>query len=115
MDRQRILDNLCLACTAPVLDADAVTTCVRAILDFLVVSENNTNTNCVAVNDFIQIQLLCDPRIEVKIGQLPPWLHQIIQDMGSCLHDAHSHRSIAEAFESTPEQLIRRLRARGTQ
>jgi hypothetical protein len=43
-------------------------------------------------------------------GHLPEDYQLILDDIGGQLHDAIEHPQIAENFESTPEQLLERLR-----
>lgn len=96
-------------------DARLVAQAVRRILEFLNVEKHDTDENCRLVDEFIGLHLLDDSGVKERLRALPGDLALIIQDMGTCLHDAHKARAVAENFESTPQQLLRRLRAAATE
>lgn len=71
-------------------------------------NENNTDENCRKVDIYFSTQ--------VELGEkakkmLPEVVQGIIFDLGSSLHDTHSSPDIANNFESTPEQLLERVRS----
>lgn len=91
------------------LNIGVVASRVSAVLDFLNQPCNNTGENCEAINWFILLRILDDAAASRGLARLPRALRGIIEDMGMCLHDAHSAPEIAIAFESLPEQLLARI------
>jgi len=83
---------------------------VRSILEYLSGSENGRDQNCVLVDEFVCLRILEDPAVARGMEQLPAELVRIIEDMGTCLHDACKAPAVARNFRSTPEQLLQRLR-----
>ena len=91
-------------CGSAPRDTTQVVKCCKKILDYLCIPGNNTNKNCRYVDYFV-----CIDMESVDFSYLPIKLQEIIQDMGSALHDTHTFPDIAKNFESTPEQLLSRL------
>ena len=108
---RQLLDALEVSLAANEPDGRAVASHVRSILEFLNVPENDTDENCRSVDQFIGLRVLENARLERQLAKLPGGLLAIIEDMGTCLHDAHTARPIAQNFGSTPEQLLSRLGA----
>ena len=75
------------------------------LLEWLCEPQNNTDENCIVVDNSIGLAL---PRIhQLRISQD---LKLIFDDIGSILHDTHRSPDVATNFESTPSQLLARLR-----
>ena len=83
----------------------AIVDATRELLLFLTTLEGRTDANCKAVDFFI---CFCDWRNGYP--DLPDWLGDIMGDMAGALHDTVSAPAIASNFESTPEQLLERLK-----
>ena len=77
------------------------------LVEFLASPSGRTNANCVAVDSVFTYQLGDHPALE----DVPDDLGEIMFDLGGALHDTFSAPHVAENFDSTPEQLLRRLRA----
>jgi hypothetical protein len=88
----------------------AVARAVQGILEFLCSPSNDNDENCASAGHFILLDLLEDPEIKAAVSELPDELGLIIEDMGSFLDDVHTAPDIARNFESTPQQLLERLR-----
>jgi hypothetical protein len=84
-----------------------VSAALRSVLSFLSSPEGRTNANCWAVDLFFLVgqDWTCD------WDHLDEELQDMIADMAGALHDSVDAPNIAENFESTPEQLVRRLDA----
>ena len=108
---QTLLEQLEAALRVEGPDVSNVTSRVRDVLNYLNTPENNTHENCVAVDQFVLVRLACDDTVRKLLSHMPESLQQIVQDMGSCLHDTHAEPYIARNFQSTPEQLLKRLNA----
>jgi hypothetical protein len=106
-----LLNELAASLHQPNVDATVVVSHLKAVLEFLVEPENDTDDNCRAVNTFVLLGLLEDDRVKQNLSRLPRFLVRIIEDMGMCLHDTHTAPSVAREFESTPQQLLARLTA----
>ena len=77
-----------------------------ALTSFLSQPEHRTDENCKAVNLFFSINNHWDARWD----GLPEEYQSILDDISGCLHDTVSAPKIAENFESTPEQLLERVK-----
>ena len=77
------------------------------LLVYLASPMGRTNSNCWAANNFF---LLCEGW-ETDWDHLPNSFGDILGDMAKALHDTVEAPEIARNFESTPEQLLERLRA----
>ena len=78
---------------------------VERVLEFLTSPEGRTDANCTAVDYFLCLG-------EFDCPELPNPVGDVVADMGGALHDTVSSPNIAANFESTPEQLLARLRSR---
>ena len=79
------------------------------LLEYLSSSSGRTDENCNAINSFFMFDDLWGDR------NLPDHFHDIFADMSSALHDTVSAPEIAENFDSTPEQLLKRAKELNTQ
>jgi len=77
-----------------------------ALLTFLNTKEGRTNDNCRAVDLFFCLQDDWD----LGYKDLPEPFSEIIIDMGGALHDTINTPDIAKMLDSTPEQLLDRVR-----
>lgn len=68
-----------------------------------------TDENCKAINSFFMFDDLWVDR------NLPDHFHEIFVDVSGALHDTVSSPEIAEDFDSTPEQLLKRAKEMNTQ
>ena len=75
------------------------------LLSFLCSPEGRTDVNCTATDRFFM-----SDNWEVYWEYLSDNITDILGDMAGALHDSVSHPEIAENFESTPEQLLKRLK-----
>jgi hypothetical protein len=75
------------------------------LLYYLTTPSGRTSANCVATDLFF-----CLADWGVDWESFPDVLTDLIGDMGGALHDTVSHPEIARNFESTPEQLLERVR-----
>jgi len=79
------------------------------LLGYLSSPNGRTDENCNAINSFFMFDDLWVDR------NLPDHFHDIFADMSSALHDTVSAPEIAENFDSTPEQLLKRAKELDTQ
>jgi hypothetical protein len=105
----QLIPSVCEAIDARPADILAVKKTLDALLAFLASPAGRTDANCVAVDDFFLLP--------ENYGWDPIWDHlpgpliEILADIGGALHDSITVPEIAESFESTPEQLLKRLRS----
>ncbi len=81
---------------------------LEALLAFLASPSGRTDANCQAVDTFF-----CVPDVHGwngEWGHLPQAFREILADIGGMLHDTVSAPEIARNFDSTPEQLLDRVR-----
>ena len=88
-------------------DFSAVKNALERLLTFLQSSRGRTNANCWATDLFFGVQDGWDRNWD----HLPDTFGDILSDMGGALHDSVSTPTIAADVESTPEQLLARVRA----
>jgi hypothetical protein len=88
------------------LDETATKQALMRLIEYLASSEGRTNANCVAVDTFFMLEL---DRVFLE-DKLPDDILGIVSDLGGALHDTFESPHIAENFESTPEQLLGRIR-----
>lgn len=81
---------------------------LEALLLFLA-DEGRTDANCTVTDYFFSAA----ERQPGAWAHLPADLQSVLSGIGGCLHDTVHAPEIAENFESTPEQLLARLRAVG--
>jgi hypothetical protein len=79
---------------------------IETLLLWLNKSENNTDSNCHKVDYFVAYEIVSESGYE----KIPEDIRDILFDMGATLHDTHTSPQIAENFESTPSQLLDRVR-----
>jgi hypothetical protein len=77
-----------------------------ALTSFLSQPEHCTDENCKAVDLFFT----AGDHWDARWGSLPEEYQLILDDIGGCLHDNVSAPKIAENFESTPKQLLERVK-----
>ncbi len=92
-------------------DLISLKTSLEKLLSYLSTSEGRTNANCCATDHFF----LLKEGWEARWDHLPASFKDILSDIGGVLHDAVKVPQIAENFESTPEQLLERLRSINTE
>ena len=86
------------------VDSAAVKTAMIGVLEFLASPSGRTDANCRAVDFFLM-------RDEAwSADELPQAFVDVLADMSGALHDTVSAPGIASNFESTPEQLLERVR-----
>ena len=82
---------------------------VLEVLEFLSSPGGRTDANCRAVDFALMNENELWERFE-SIETADPVLADVLRDMSGALHDTVSAPEIARNFESTPEQLLTRLR-----
>jgi len=87
----------------------AVKTALDALLTFLASPEGRTSANCEAVDSFFSMSE--EYGWNGVWDHLPDQIQDILADIAGALHDTIATPGVAENFESTPEQLLARLRA----
>ena len=80
---------------------------LEELLVFLASPEGRTNANCWAADLFFAL----GEGWEIEEWDIPDAYGDILGDMSGALHDTVESPEIAENFESTPEQLLARLRS----
>ena len=85
---------------------------MRAVLEFLASPEGRTDANCRIVDLAIMNDKEVWEHIE-KVEEVDHVVADVLRDMASALHDTVRAPEIAENFESTPEQLLKRLKGAG--
>jgi len=81
---------------------------IERLLRFLTTPAGRTNANCWATDMFF---CLGEGWGDVDWDHIPDELGDILGEMGGALHDTVQDPAIAENFEATPEQLLRKLEA----
>jgi hypothetical protein len=79
------------------------------LLEYLSSPNGCTDENCNAINSFFMFDDLWVDR------NLPDHFHAIFVDVSGALHDTVSAPEIAENFDSTPEQLLKRAKELNTE
>ena len=88
-------------------DPSRIAAAVEELLVYLVSKEGRTHVNCVAVDHFFCLGEGWERDWEDE----PAELADVLADIGGALHDTFKAPDIAENFDSTPEQLLERIRA----
>ena len=88
-------------------DVPRIAAVVEELLSYLASKEGRTQPNCVAVDHFF----CWGEGWERDWEDEPAELSDVLADIGGALHDTISAPEIAENFDSTPEQLLERIRA----
>ncbi len=78
------------------------------LLEYLSSPNGRTDENCNAINSFFMFDDLWVDR------NLPDHFHEIFVDVSGALHNTVSAPEIAENFDSTPEQLLKRAKELNT-
>jgi hypothetical protein len=81
---------------------------LESLLAFLASPTGRSNENCRAVDSFF-----CIPEEygwEADWEHLPEVFQELLADIGGALHDTVSAPEIARSLDSTPEQLLERVR-----
>lgn len=90
-------------------DREGLRGALLALLEFLTSHEGRTHANCVATDSAFMLHISEHPRYE----EIPDDYGEIFFDLGGALHDTYSAPHIAANFDSTPEQLLARVRELG--
>lgn len=101
-----LLNRLKLAVLSSGFSRKKVLSAMETLLSWLTEPENNNDSNCREVDYFVSYEIL--PEIISK--KIPEDIRGIFFDIGATLHDTHTSPEIAENFESTPGQLLERVR-----
>jgi|GEM_PF-2160226 len=92
-------------------DEKAVVSSLVNLVTYLCQPGGGTHQDCVTVNDFVLLEILCNPSRASALKQLPADVIGIIEDLGMCLHDTHTAPNVAAEFDSMPAQLRVRVAA----
>ncbi len=95
--------------TKDVIDFVALKHSLIELFEYLSSENGRTDKNCCAVDSFFTHDELWAER------NLPDPFNDIFADIAGALHDTVSAPDIAENFESTPEQLLKRARGLSTE
>ena len=106
MELDNLLDHLKDAFDAPQFSRKDILSTIEEVLVWLNELPNNTDANCRKVDYFIASEIIGKPRYH----EVPEDIQGLLFDMGSALSDTFSAPDIAENFESTPAQLLTRVR-----
>ena len=87
-------------------DARRVADALEAVLEFLASPAGRTQVNCEVVDSFFCLQQDWEGGWEDE----PEELADVLEDMGGALHETLKAPQVAEDFDSTPEQLLARVR-----
>jgi len=88
-------------------DLPRLRSALESLLMFLASPEGRTNANCWAADLFFCL----GDDWEIDGWDVPDEFGDILGDLGGALHDTVQAPEIAQNFDSTPEQLLARLRA----
>ena len=99
-----LLQHLHASMTHTPIHLPDVRSAMVAVLEFLASPTGRTDANCRAVDFFLMQDEAWDAEA------LPESYVEILSDMSGALHDTVSAPDIAANFESTPEQLLERVR-----
>lgn len=88
------------------LEVEGVRTAIEQLLVFLTTAEGRTDANCSVTDAFFA-------RSESwsRANELPGPYRDLIGSLSGALHDTIHAPEIARTFDSTPEQLLQRLRS----
>jgi hypothetical protein len=106
MELDELLNQLRSAVLSSMSSRKKVLSVMEVLLSWLNKPENNTDSNCRRVDYFVSYEIMPEARFK----ELPEDIRGILFDMGATLHDTHTSPQIAENFESTPSQLLDRVR-----
>ncbi|MGO8927655.1 MAG: hypothetical protein ACLQU3_12280 [Limisphaerales bacterium] len=105
----RLVEEMQTAVAAAALDLPRVARCLDSLLQYLCSPGGRTDANCRFVDSFFM------EHDEWAERGLPDALHDLFADIAGALHDTCSAPHIARNFDSTPEQLLQRLRTMNTE
>jgi hypothetical protein len=88
------------------VDTERLRSALEDLLEFLAAPDGRTNANCHVADWYFM-----GPDADWDYSYLPQPLEGILDDMAGALHDTVSAPQIAFNLQSTPEQLLARLRA----
>jgi hypothetical protein len=91
------------ALTASPIELTQLRRTLERLLAFLASPSGRTDPNCTAIDHFFSLG-------EFDWPDLPDGIHDVLSDIAGALHDTVSSPTVAANFESTPEQLLARLR-----
>jgi hypothetical protein len=106
MELDELLNQLRSAVLSPRFSRKKALYAMGALLSWLNRPENNTDGNCRNVDYFVAYEIVSETGYE----NIPKDIRDILFDMGATLHDTHTSPQIADNFESTPSQLLDRVR-----
>ncbi len=106
MEPDNLLDHLKDAIDLPQSSRKDILSAIKDVLEWLDELPNNTDANCRKVDYFIASEIIGKPRYH----EMPEDIQGLLFDMGSALSDTFSAPDIADNFESTPTQLLTRVR-----
>jgi hypothetical protein len=99
----RELEPLLRALFESMPDPASLRSSLEQLLVFLASEAGRTDANCSVTHHFIEAS-------EERWREVPGELHAILDDMSGALHESIYAPHIARTFESTPEQLLERVR-----
>lgn len=105
---ENMLTRFLATMTDTEVNALAIVTSLRMLLQELAKEVNNTDANCRFINNTIMWKVVLDDSVQERISGLPDPLKELIEDCGMLLHDTHFASEIARNFQSTPSQLLER-------
>jgi hypothetical protein len=103
MNIDELLSRLKQASVTPGVPRQTVVGALEAALNWL--NQHNTDENCRDVDTFVATHL-----IGSETEHLPKDIKDILFDVGATLHDTRTAPNVAENFDSTPSQLLERVR-----
>lgn len=106
IELNKLLDQLKDKTLSPNISKEQVLSILEQILEWLNDPLNNTDDNCKKIDYFVAYEIV--PQKEFEL--IPDDLRGILFDLGATLSDTHTAPEVAENFESTPEQLLKRVR-----
>jgi hypothetical protein len=106
IELNKMLDQLKVYALSPNISKEQVLSILGQILEWLNDPINNTDDNCKKIDYFVAYEIAPNKGFEL----IPDDIKEILFDMGVSLSDTHTAPDVAENFESTPEQLLKRVR-----
>ncbi len=106
MDIDLILNQLKLITLSKSLSREKVLHTLELILLWLSNPQNNTNENCQKIDSFVAYEIIPQKEYEA----IPEDIKVILFDIGASLSDTHTSPEVAVNFESTPSQLLERVK-----
>lgn len=106
VELNKLLNQLKNITLSPNISKEQVLPILEQILEWLNDPLNNTDENCRKIDYFVAYEIM--PQKEFEL--IPEDIRSILFDLGSSLSDTYTAPEVAENFESTPEQLLKRVR-----